>query len=217
MRERSEIFKGEAEDVMEANSQDRNSRFDGVPRWTLIVIGVLSGMLIVAGAMLLIPSGGSESNSTSAISASEISTTTSTGLVESTVPPTSTDQNPTTSQAPAPQAPSANRATNSATEPTQIQTSPAQNLPPQITPPQTTPPTTSCVPNASEVARLERDYARAQLNYSVSRRAAVYEGNTNAVRRLDSEYQSNIQQRNAASDDLNNCRIAYWNFTIVEY
>ncbi len=202
---------------METNSQDGNSRLGGVPRWTLIVIGVLSGMLIAAGAMLLVPSGGSESNSTSAISASEVSTTTSSALVESTIPPTSTDQNPTPSQATAPQAPSANRATNNATEPAQIQTSPAQNLPPQTTPPQTTPPTTACVPNASEVARLERDYARAQLNYSNGRKIAVYLNDGNAVRRLDLEYQSNIQQRNAASDDLNNCRIAYWNFTIVEY
>ena len=197
---------------METNTQNGNSRFSGVPRWTLIVIGVLSGMLIAAGGMLLVPNGSSEPKSTSAISASEPSTTTSAALVESTVPPTSAPQNPAPSQAPA-----ANRVTNNAAEPAQIQTSPAQNLPPQTTPPQTTPPTTACVPNASEVARLQRDYARAQLNYSNGRRVAVYLNDSNAVRRLDLEYQSNIQQRDAASDDLNNCRIAYWNFTIVEY
>jgi hypothetical protein len=208
---------------MDTNSQSENRVVTRVPRWTLVVIGVLCITLIAAGALLLAKDQRSESNTASEISSSEPTMpTTTTSVVEAGSPSSNDSISEAPAQSPAPtQGSNRNSSSDNWTEsaPPQTsppQTSPPQTSPPQTSPPQTSPPTTICAPDTYELQRLKREYDRAQLNYQKSRGLAQYEGRYNDVRTLDLQYQANSEQYGRASEELNNCRYAYWQFTILD-
>ena len=194
---------------MVTNSDDDKDIVLRVPRWMLIVIGVLGLTAISAGALFLAKGQNSESSPALAISSSGSTTPATTSPDGAVGSPSSIDSIP---EVPAqPLAPTQGSNRNSSSD------SGTESAPPQTSPPQTSPPTTICAPNTDELQRLNSEYERSYLNYQKGVGVARYYQRDDDAVSLGYQHQANSGQYERALEELNNCRFAYWQFINIFY